>query len=209
MNKENLIQLTQNLYRLTLFFPKKEPLRYKMRELASDILARFFINNSSESKESGSLSSNMGALVKRQNECEAFVATTRIGLLEVLAGFFEVAKTQNWVSQADILATQKEYDKLREELTFKGQAIIENSQTNQMENHKEKQVFYEANRQEKILEFLKKQGKAQVWQVQQIFPSLTKRTLRRDFEQMLNQDLIERIGEKNNTFYRFRQQVNY
>jgi len=41
MNKENLTQITNELYRLTLLFPKKEPLRYKMRELADDILANF------------------------------------------------------------------------------------------------------------------------------------------------------------------------
>jgi hypothetical protein len=41
MNKDYLIQLTNNLYHLTLLFPKKEPLRYKMREIAIDILADF------------------------------------------------------------------------------------------------------------------------------------------------------------------------
>ena len=35
----------------------------------------------------------------------------------------------------------------------------------------------------------------------QVFPEVTKRTLRRDFEQMLGQGLVERIGERNNTFY--------
>jgi len=38
MDRNSLIQATNNLYRLTLFFPKKEPLRYKMREVANDIL---------------------------------------------------------------------------------------------------------------------------------------------------------------------------
>jgi hypothetical protein len=39
MDRDFLIKLTNNLYRLTLLFPKKEPLRYKMREVADDILA--------------------------------------------------------------------------------------------------------------------------------------------------------------------------
>jgi len=39
VDKDFLIKLTNNLYRLTLLFPKKEPLRYKMRELADEILA--------------------------------------------------------------------------------------------------------------------------------------------------------------------------
>ena len=40
IDKNLLIELTNTLYRLTLFFPKKEPLRYKMREVASDILIK-------------------------------------------------------------------------------------------------------------------------------------------------------------------------
>ena len=40
MNKDFLLKITNELYRLTLLFPKKEPLRYKMRELADDILAQ-------------------------------------------------------------------------------------------------------------------------------------------------------------------------
>jgi len=56
-------------------------------------------------------------------------------------------------------------------------------------------------RQEKILTFLKENGRAQVWQMKQVFPEVTKRTLRRDFEYMLGEGIIERIGEKNNTFY--------
>ncbi|MCK4473954.1 hypothetical protein KAU40_01685, partial [Candidatus Parcubacteria bacterium] len=38
MTKQDFIKLTQNLYRLTLLFPKKEPLRYKTREIANNIL---------------------------------------------------------------------------------------------------------------------------------------------------------------------------
>ena len=55
------------------------------------------------------------------------------------------------------------------------------------------------------LEFLKENGRAQVWQVKQIFPEVTKRTLRRDFGNLLKQGIIERIGERNGTFYELRE----
>jgi len=175
MNKEFLIQLTNNLYRLTLLFPKKEPLRYKIREVASCILIK--------------------------PEAEDF---------EVLDSFFEVAKSQNWVSSQDILAVQTEYANLREELKQKPQvAKITKGKENPGNpgfdpNHKVVLAQSITERQEKILAFLKENGRAQVWQIKQILPEVTKRTLRRDFENMLLQGAVERVGERNSTFYQMK-----
>ena len=173
MNKELLIQLTNNLYRLTLLFPKKEPLRYKMREKAVDILTK-------------------------PNEKD----------LEVLDSFFEVALVQNWVSPSDILAIKKEYDNLRETLKkYKPEKEKKKDNLAVVEAYlKETPIPPRQNldRQEKILEFLKENGRAQVWQIKQVLPEVTKRTLRRDFEHMLEQGLIERRGEKNDTFYQIK-----
>jgi predicted HTH transcriptional regulator len=157
MEKDFLIKLTNNLYRLTLLFPKKEPLRYKMRELADDILV-----NLTEEK------------------------------LEILNNFFEVAKSQNWVSPSNILEIQKEYDSLKGELE-------QSLDVRPRGVGRTGEII--PGRQQKILEILKEKGRAQVWEIQKIFPEVTKRTLRRDFESLLNQDLIERIGERNETYY--------
>ena len=156
-----LIQLTNAVYRLTLLFPKKEPLRYKMRELADDILAK-------------------------PSEKD----------LEVLDSFFEVALIQNWVKPADILAIKEEYDNLREQL--KGNKPEEEKKEITIFNHNN------SDRKKRILAFLKENGQAQVWQVKQLLPEVSKRTLRRDFEDMLEQGLIERIGERNDTFYKIK-----
>jgi len=160
MDKDFLIKLTNNLYRLTLLFPQKEPLRYKMRELADDILAKPIEKN-----------------------------------LEILDSFFEVAKTQNWVSPSNVLEIQQEYSKLKEGLKSYSELSSE------VEPQK---VERGSGRQEKILKILEEKGRAQVWEIQQIFPEVTKRTLRRDFESLLNQGLIERIGERNETFYQLK-----
>jgi len=169
---QRLIELTSKLYRLTLFFPKKEPLRYKMRELADDILAK-----------------------PKERD------------FEVLDSFLEVAFVQNWVSPSDILAIRKEYDNLKEELKEgKSSADSEKKKDNPIDLEVPAEMlpalpYYNSTRQEKILAFLKENGRAQVWQVKQILPEVTKRTLRRDFENMLKQGIIERVGEKNDTFY--------
>lgn len=59
-------------------------------------------------------------------------------------------------------------------------------------------------RQNRILEVLKEKGKSQVWEIQNIFPRVSKRTIRRDFRAMLEQGLIERVGERNTTAYKLK-----
>ena len=163
MTKEYFIKLTQNLYRLTLLFPKKEPLRYKMREIANNILLN-------------------------PNEDD----------FETLDSFLEVAKMQNWVSPFNVLEIQNEYDKLRQglfqEVVKKPEAVVKPGFTN----------IKVSERQKKILQILKNKEKVQVWQVKETFPEITKRTLRRDFESLLNQGFIKRIGQRNDTFYELR-----
>jgi predicted metal-dependent hydrolase len=179
MDKDFLIKLTNNLYRLTLLFPKKEPLRYKMRELADEILASLTV-------EQGETERRTGDEVKLQRPDEK---------LEILSSFFEVAKSQNWVSSSDILEIQKEYDSLKGELK-------QSLDVQPREIERVKEII--PGRQQKILEILKEKGRAQVWEIQKVFPEVTKRTLRRDFENLLNQDLIQRIGERNETFYQLK-----
>ncbi len=173
-----LIKLTNEIYRLTLFFPKKEPLRYKMREAADNILAN-------------------------PNEKD----------WEILDNFFEVALIQNWVSPSDILAIQREYANLRGELSQKNSLadkpiMFENEPQIAMPESSmalSNQMVSEKNdRQEKILSFLKENGQGQVWQIKQLFPEVSKRTLRRDFEKMTNTGVLERIGERNETFYKIK-----
>jgi len=169
MDKNYLIQLTQNLYRLTLLFPKKEPLRYKMREVADDILQKSVSGTDSQDD------------------------------LEVLDGFFEVAKGQNWVSPVELLRIQEEYNRIKAEIKK-----IAKRPPEPPEKEIPPTTGGGGSRQGKILTILKEKGRAQVWQVKQVFPEVTKRTLRRDFESLLKKGIIERIGERNATFYQLK-----
>ncbi|TET83809.1 MAG: DeoR family transcriptional regulator [Candidatus Nealsonbacteria bacterium] len=203
MDSDYFIQLTANLYRLTLLFPKKEPLRYKMRELADDILANL------TSILRGSFYKSKNLILETEKD------------LEILNGFFEVAKNQNWVSPFDVLEVQKEYSKIGEEIKKLSDSHLPTTETVELPARaelpsripspagstirKEKGSLERNPRQQKILEILKEKGKAQVWELKQIFPEVSKRTLRRDFEQMFNQGLIERMGERNETFYQIKE----
>jgi Fic family protein len=158
--KEKLIELTKRVYRLTQLFPKKEPLRYKIREIADEILANL-------------LRETKNPTIKDW---------------EILDSFFEIAKEQNWVSPREIFQIQKDYKNLFEEIRF--------------ETKEDRPSISE--RQKKILEILKEKGKIQVGQVKEFFPNVSKRTLRRDFQSLMKKGIIERIGEKNKTFYQLK-----
>lgn len=193
MEKQKLIEVTKKVYHLTLLFPKKEPLRYKIREVADNILEDFI----------GGKNPKIIYFLPQQ--------------LEVIDGFLEIAKAQNWVRSEELLEIQREYDNLKRviiEITKKKNLFANNTGSENQEElsnslqvssgtlTRERKPMLE--RQEKILAFLREQGWAQVWQIKQILPEVTKRTLRRDFEVLLKQGLIERIGERNNTFYQIK-----
>jgi hypothetical protein len=203
MDKSFLVQITNELYRLTLLFPKKEPLRYKMREVADAVLANFLTDYNPPTTLPPSAGPSTGPLSTD---------------LEVLDSYFEVAKSQDWVKSAEILNLQKEYSNLRErskKTEINTDNLVEIQPRLGKEDKSSFSPFAAARvieepvlgvslRQEKILGVLKEKGRAQVWEIKQIFPQVSKRTLRRDFENLFKNGIVERIGERNDTFYRLK-----
>jgi len=185
MEKQTLIQLTNEVYRVTLLFPKKEPLRYKIRAIAGDILE---------------------ACLKGADE-----KNEAINSINILESFFEVAQEQHWVKQELILNIVQEYGILKQELEGVGKDKEDKtdsvpgfaffSPNEQKQNTVVGSKKSNQERQGKILDLVKTRGKIQVWEVKQVMPGVSKRTLRRDFEHLFKQGLVQRVGEKNQTFY--------
>ena len=188
-NKDYLIEITNKLYRLTLLFPKKEPLRYKMRELADEVLANF-VSLPQEDRDPFKIT-----IIKSSDRA-----------LEIIDGFFDVAKSQNWVNPVDMLNLQREYSRIRQELIkFRKEEKVQKEEIEKesvepsvLEKEEEKPI---SERQKRILEVLRDKGKMQVGEVKNIFSEVSKRTLRRDFRSLLKYGLVKKMGEKNNTFY--------
>jgi hypothetical protein len=207
MDKKYLLQITNELYRLTLLFPKKEPLRYKMRELADDILAQSLRNIYPVRNQKFSNGANQSDSTNKSVNQHPRLINSVLENLETLNGFFEVAKNQNWVAAVEVLRIQEEYNKIKAEI----EKIAKRSPEKEIEAV---DVRHQQNpptpgvgineRQEKILAVLKEKEKVQVWQIKQIFPEVSKRTLRRDFENLFKRGIIERRGERNDTFYQLR-----
>ena len=120
--------------------------------------------------------------------------------IEIINSYFEIAEKQNWVDELNFLVLKREYAKIKEE-GLKGKKGDSNPKDPPKPANSQSIL---GERCRKILEILKQKEKAQVWEFKKIFPEVTKRTLRRDFEFLLKQGLIERIGENNNIYYRIK-----
>jgi hypothetical protein len=157
-----------------------------MREVGDDVLAKL-----------------LSLLSENSIKPKTLIADTEKDL-EILDSFFEVAKVQNWISPFDILEIQKEYSKIRGEFERFGRVEREEKPVIGLPPIQVEMIQKSMNiteRQSRILEFLKERGRAQVGELKSVFPDISKRTLRRDFKDMLKQNLIERVGERNETFY--------
>lgn len=103
----------------------------------------------------------------------------------------------------------REYGKVK---TFCSGILVEpDAPKNQTNSHSggqpekdQKRVRGLSPRQSKIVEILQSKEKAQVWELQKVLPEVTKRTLRRDLDDLLSRKLIERQGEWNAVFYRLK-----
>ncbi len=207
MNKQEIIQLTNGLYRLTQLFPKKEPLRYKIRGIGIDILDKALrITDLRITNQYEYTNNDEGGDLKTEILID----------LGIMAAFLEIAKEQKWVKEAIILEIERGYVILKDSIepvegTEKQEEpeqeapVFQALMANQLPEdlvpvpdnlHKNRQ------RQERIMGIVREKGKVQVWEVKQVLPGVSKRTLRRDFEYLLSQGMVERIGEKNQTFYR-------
>jgi hypothetical protein len=98
MDKLYFVDLTSKLYRLTFFFPQKEPLRDKIRETGDEILADVVVILEGEIEE---------------KKKAAFKVEKNIKILDVL---LELAKLQNWIEEDKIGVVQNNYLEIKREV---------------------------------------------------------------------------------------------
>ena len=202
MDKDKIIELTIKLYKITLLFPKKEPLRYKIREIANEILANFTVWEVFHRSDSNDFEA-----VEKDEKDLVFNLKKDV---EIIISYLEISKWQNWVSYFDILSIEQEYDKIKSVVDKTNKTLIDVSKDLTAEqNIEENSLFNDLdNRKQKIIEILKQKGRVQVGEISEILPQVSKRTIRRDFVQLLEQGLIERIGQRNDTFYKLKIRTN-
>lgn len=189
MTKDHLIKLTVALYKVTELFPLKEPLKYQIREKANQILADFISANPQITP-----SKNVFQFLKN---------------LEVLFGYFQIARSQNWINNENLDILENEYKNLQ---VFYSQLLRQQTkpqkETIKEEPTKEKPKtlakkapnFNKGNysktspkeRKEKILQLLYHKQKITLSEIRKIFFNVSPRTLRRDMEDLIKKGLIQR-----------------
>ncbi len=201
MDKDYFIKLTLALYRVTDLFPKEEPLKFSLRTKADDILTEAVLV----------LQDNPVILDQRRKKQ---IVEKMIENIEILESYFELGRNQNWVDKRNFSVLEDEYNKIKQELARHRVDFLNSLRigvkTQKPTKLKKQQPlvseFSQDGPREKrckvILETLQNKDKAQVWEFQKTFPKLSKRTLRRDFEYLLERGFVQRIGDNNSTYYK-------
>ncbi len=114
--------------------------------------------------------------------------------IDMLLVAFNTVKNSGAVDQKNFVILENEYKKI-------SKILVDFLEQNKQEKKEEAVESEIPQRQRKILELLKNKEKTQVWELQKVLPEVTKRTLRRDLDNLLGLHLIERKGEWNNVFY--------
>lgn len=189
MDRDFFLRLATATYRVVHVLPEEEGMRYHIKDSANKIVADLFLFSEeevvpSEHKEI------IGARLQKE--------------IVILQDYFKQVKSKQWINPQNFFVLEREYDKIKgfvEEFT-----IVINSvpRTQHVVKETEEATPSLSERQKKILDILRNKQRAQVWEFQKLLPEVTKRTLRRDLDDLLQLDLIERQGEWNEVFYQLK-----
>ncbi len=228
MTEENIIKLTNALYKVTGLFPKEEPLKFAIRKEALDVL--FFT-----------------ALIKGESltitrEERGYYFKKAAGKIDLIGTYFDIAENQDWVNEKNFAILRNEYRNLREIFEFeaskneetkkpivlkkeepvvlkkeepeeeedepkKKEKIVDpERKVEREESHPEKEIEhlnYEdlSNVQLRVLEILQGKGQLKSNQISQFFPDMNPRTIRRELKGLKEMKIIVANGGGKTTVY--------
>ena len=188
MDSDFIIRLTFGLYRVTELLSGDSVLRSKIEESASRVLV------------------NLILLTKNQNpEGKNETVIRALAELEMLLGYLQGVKRLRVINDRNFIVLDREYAKVRRFLDLERQWAPEQSAAPKQQQTQVSSVFNPKglnSRQEKMVGILRYKERVQVWELKKLLPEVTKRTLRRDLDDLLKRNLVIREGEWNDVFYR-------
>ncbi len=205
--EDNFVKITNATYKVLDFFPNNDPLKNKAKEKVLAILENLTLISSTH----GWMSLKTCLLTGREK-----ASAQLINDIEILETYLKLGKEQGWIGGVNFLILIKEYSRIKNQIssTKRSTEIISNFQfpiSNKMLNDKKEKIEIKNNetkklddysdRQRKILQILSEKEKVQVVDIIKEIPNITKRTIRRDLDDLLKKGEIIRIGEFNQSFY--------
>ena len=173
--ENDFIKIISATYKFLDYFPEGDPLKNRAKEKALAILERPTLDD-----------------------------------IEVLEKYLELAKGQGWIDGMNFLIIQKEWQligaSLQKQITnnklqITNKSQIQNVKSNSQPRLKDNGGELLTGRQKSILKILAETKKAQVQDIIKEMPDVTKRTIRRDLDDLLKKKEIMRMGEFNQVFY--------
>lgn len=204
LDKHEFVKITNAVYKILDYFPENDPLKNRAKETALHILE---------------------LLTTQQFSPEL------LHEIEVLKSYLSLARYQGFINDMNFLILTKEYDQIKSEIVATDvhrdsvkileKAIMEH-EASAIEKPKEvlkdisdikkeiqkpvaslssKHSLKATSRQKKILDILSGRQKTQVADIIKELPEVTKRTVRRDLDDLLKEGKVLRFGEWNQVFY--------
>ncbi len=195
---QELVKLTSSAYKLLDFFPESDPLKNRAKEKVLEIMSA--LGGSSLGGENSGDWMAVGKFFSTEREKKKIQVIEDI---EILLGYLEIGKLQGWLSGINCLIVSEQYKKIKDRIYLRPELVKEaTAEIKWPEKSVETEEKDISSRQRKILEFLEKNEKAQVMDLQIVLPKVTKRTIRRDLDELLKMSKIQRMGEFNKVFYK-------
>ena len=213
MTEENIIKLTNALYKVTDLFPKEEPLKFAIRKEGLDVL---FFSNVVRGKSVSVPSREKGEHLDKV-----------LAKIELIKTYFNIAKDQEWVSERNFTILEREYDSLKDSLSLevlrvkevKKQPVMEmkpavpvsagpkevarEEKKAEPEKREIKHINYEelSSIQLRVLEILQSKGRLKANQISEFFPEMNPRTIRRELKDLKDSKIINSNGGGKMTVY--------
>jgi len=199
--QDKLLKLTNTVYKVLEFFPESDPLKNRAKDRALQIL-----ENPTEDdidvllgylwigKMQGWLNSVNFLIIS--NEYEKITLQLRSGQEKAAPSAHKVGETGE---------PRPEGREIEPGIGNNSVPQIEKPKTAPepvLTNTEPETPFSLSGRQSKILDFLNKNEKAQVMDLRTILPDVTKRTIRRDLDELLEVGKIVRLGDFNQVYYK-------
>lgn len=220
----NWVKLTNAVYKILEYFPESDPLKNRAKDKALLIMENLVSINEVEgwisfSKEKTKIIVSeeidillgylwIGKTQKWLNSANYMIIVNEYEkikkALKPAINFEKIVAQENVVKESKIIedvvtATPPILENKKVENTKKEIAsVLINTEASKMAS------ISIPPRQEKIIDFLGKNEKAQVMDLQKILPDVTKRTIRRDLDELMESGKIVRMGDFNQIFYKLR-----